>query len=87
MPIYKRENGMKPRLGGYIIRRFPSIRIFNLRDGKEFLSHCPFDQLISEKENENGVLNWMHVGYKHPDGRQRRQFLSMINGRYLPMTD
>lgn len=54
---------------------------------REFLSHCPFDQLISEMENENGVPSWMHVGYKHPDGRQRRQFLSMINGSYFAMTD
>ena len=49
--------------------------------------HNLFDQLISEKENENGVPNWMHVGYKHPDGRQRRQFLSMVNGSYFAMTD
>lgn len=46
-----------------------------------------FDQLISEKEDEYGVPNWMHVGYKHPNGQQRRQFLSMINGGYCPMTD
>ena len=42
---------------------------------REFLSHHPFDQLISEKEDKNGVPSWMHVGYKHPDGRQRCQFL------------
>ena len=30
----------------------------------------------------------MHVGYKHPDGkRQRRQYLSMIHGKYYKMTD
>ena len=27
-------------------------------------------------------------GYKHPDGkRQRGQYLSMIHGKYYPMTD
>lgn len=54
---------------------------------REFLSNRPFDQLISEKENKNGVPNWMHVGYKHPNGKQRRQFLSMIDANYYPMTD
>ena len=53
-----------------------------------FLADKAFDQLISEKENDQGVPNWMHVGYKHPDGvRQRRQYLSMIGGKYYPMTN
>ncbi|ADV42466.1 D-Ala-D-Ala carboxypeptidase family metallohydrolase [Bacteroides helcogenes] len=47
----------------------------------------PFDQLISEGENKQGVPTWMHVGYKHPDGHaQRCQFLSMIDGMYCQMT-
>lgn len=55
---------------------------------REFLADKSFDQLISEKENDQGVPNWMHVGYKHPDGvRQRRQYLSMIGGKYYPMTN
>ena len=54
---------------------------------REFLSHHPFDQMISEKENKKGVPNWIHIGYKHPDGRQRGEFLTMINGNYFPMTD
>lgn len=55
---------------------------------RTFLADKAFDQLISEKENDQGVPNWMHVGYKHPDGvRQRRQYLSMIGGKYYPMTN
>ena len=53
---------------------------------RDFLSNHPFDQLISEKENKNGVPNWMHVGYKSPHDEQRREFLSMIDGGYCPMT-
>lgn len=47
----------------------------------------PFDQLISEGEDKQGVPAWMHVGYKHPNGQQRRQFLSMIDGSYSLMTE
>ena len=55
---------------------------------REFLADKAFDQLISEGEDENGIPSWMHVGYKHPDGvRQRRQHLSMIGGKYCPMTN
>lgn len=53
---------------------------------RNFLSNHLFDQLISEKENKNGVPSWMHVGYKHPDGGQRGEFLSMIGGKYCDMT-
>ena len=57
---------------------------------RDFLNNykgSSFDQLISEKEDEYGIPNWMHVGYKHPNGQQRRECLSMINGGYCPMTD
>ena len=55
---------------------------------RAFLADKAFDQLISEGEDENGIPSWMHVGYKHPDGvRQRRQYLSMIGGKYCPMTN
>ena len=41
-----------------------------------------------EGEDDSGMPSWMHVGYKHPDGkRQRGQYLSMIHGKYYPMTD
>ena len=55
---------------------------------RKFLSdNRPFDQMISEKENKKGVPNWIHIGYKHPNGRQRGEFLTMINDKYYPMTD
>lgn len=54
---------------------------------RTFLANRDFDQLISEKENDKGVPRWVHIGYKHPNGSQRRQFLSMINGKYYPITD
>ena len=55
---------------------------------RDFLAGRAFDQLISEGEDDHGVPSWMHVGYKHPDGkRQRRQCYSMIHGKYYPMTD
>lgn len=54
---------------------------------RTFLADHAFDQLISEGENSKGLPRWMHVGYKHPDGvKQRGQFLSMIHGKYCPMT-
>lgn len=54
---------------------------------REFVAKHKFDQLISEGEDKNGLPKWMHVGYKHPDGiRQRGECLSMINGKYFPMT-
>lgn len=55
---------------------------------REFLADKDFDQLISEGEKPDGRPSWMHVGYKHPDGvTQRKQLLSMIDGKYYPMTD
>lgn len=54
---------------------------------RDFLTNHPFDQLISEKEDKKGIPSWMHVGYKHPDGRQHGEFLSMINGGYCDMTE
>lgn len=56
---------------------------------RKFLADKAFDQLISEGEDNSGMPSWMHVGYKHPDGkRQRRDMMSMINGKYVrPMTE
>lgn len=53
---------------------------------RKFLADRPFDQLISEGENEAGLPSWIHVGYKSPRGEQRRQFLSMRGGEYFPIT-
>lgn len=53
---------------------------------RAFLADRPFDQLISEAEDAAGVPAWIHLGYRSPRGEQRRQFLSMRDGRCLPMT-
>lgn len=77
-------------MSGYAFDLVPTngqMRTFK-RFCRKFLSDKAFDQLISENESSNGIPQWMHVGYKHPDGvRQRRQYLSMIDGNYYPMTD
>lgn len=60
----------------------------------EFKSFCrgflrvrEFDQLISEKENSQGVPSWMHIGYKNSEGKQRKQLLSMIGGNIIHRLD
>ena len=50
------------------------------------MNNRSFDQLISEGENGNAVPRWMHIGYKSPRGEQRRQLLTMRQGKYFPMT-
>lgn len=35
-------------------------------------NHIPFDQLISEKPDKNGVPSWVHIGLKNREGKQRR---------------
>ena len=57
----------------------------------EFKSFCrgflrvrEFDQLISEKENSQGVPSWMHIGYKNSEGKQRKQLLSMMAANIIP---
>ena len=54
---------------------------------RDFLADKAFDQLISSGEDETGMPSWMHVGYKHPSGSQRRQILSKKGGKYCLMTD
>lgn len=75
---------------GYAFDLIPTngqMRVFK-RFCWKVLADKAFDQLISENESSNGMPKWMQVGYKHPDGkRQRRQYLSMIHGKYYPMTD
>ena len=53
----------------------------------DYLSDKPFDQLISEQEDNNGMPIWIHIGYKDHQGKQRRQMLSMREGRYYPWTE
>lgn len=53
---------------------------------REFLATTgDFDQMISESETPDGTPAWIHVGYRNAAGRQRRQLLSMRDGRYFPM--
>lgn len=63
----------------------------HLRDFKDFcrsfLATRSFDQLISESEAADGTPRWMHIGLYDRSDRQRKQLLTMRNGRYLPMTD
>ena len=53
---------------------------------KEFLSfleqylldnHIPFDQLLSEHPDKNGVPSWIHIGLKNRQGKQRRMVFSI----------
>lgn len=53
---------------------------------REFLHARGFDQMISEDEDAYGVPKWIHIGYKNAAGQHRRQFLSMVNGKYIPQT-
>lgn len=53
---------------------------------RQYLTGKPFDQMISEDENAAGVPRWIHIGYKNAQGGQRRQFLSMVGGKYKPLT-
>lgn len=52
---------------------------------RTWLADRDFDQLISENEDSEGSPRWIHLGFRNRAGEQRRQMLSMIRGRYLPM--
>ena len=48
-----------------------------------------FDQMISESEDRNGTPQWVHIGLKTRNGRQRGEFLSSpawAKGGYIEMT-
>ena len=34
-------------------------------------NHIPFDQLLNEKPDKNGVPSWIHIGLKNRQGKQR----------------
>ena len=53
---------------------------------RDWLKGRPFDQMISEDEDAAGTPRWVHIGYKNRQGGQRRQFLTMRAGKYIPMT-
>lgn len=46
----------------------------------------PFDQVIIEHQDrpDGHPKEWVHFGWKHPSGAQRRQLLVMRNGSYTP---
>lgn len=52
---------------------------------RAFLAAHSFDQLISESEDAAGIPRWLHIGLYDRQNRQRRQMLSMRNGRYFPL--
>lgn len=47
-------------------------------------TELPFDQAILEygRRPDDDKDDWVHIGYKHPSGAQRRQLLVMRNGKY-----
>lgn len=61
----------------------------NLRHFKKFcinwLMNKDFDQIISEDEDKNHVPRWIHIGYKHGSGKQRQQFLYMVDDKYYDL--
>ena len=74
--------------GGYALDLVPvngAMRRFK-EVCRDFLKGRKFDQMISEEEDASGTPAWVHVGYRNAAGRQRRQFLTMRGGTYIPMT-
>ena len=69
---------------GYAFDLFPANRlIMDFRKFcKDYLSDKPFDQLISEQEDNSGIPSWIHIGYKDHQERQHRRMLSMREERY-----
>jgi putative chitinase len=64
----------------------------NLRHFKKFciswLMDKDFDQFISEDEEwNNRTPRWIHIGYKNSAGKQRRNFLYMIDNKYYTLSD
>ena len=47
-----------------------------------------FDQFISEDEEwDYRVPCWIHIGYKNGTGKQRRDFLYMVDNKYYTLSD
>ena len=40
-------------------------------------NHIPFDQLLNEKPDKNGVPSWIHIGLKNRQGKQRRMVFAI----------
>lgn len=47
-----------------------------------------FDQFISEDEEwDYRVPRWIHIGYKNGAGKQRRNFLYMVDNKYYTLSE
>lgn len=79
-----KESSTSAHTIGYAFDLFPANRlIMDFRKFcKDYLSDKPFDQLISEQEDNSGIPSWIHIGYKDHQGRQHRRMLSMREERY-----
>ncbi len=40
-------------------------------------NHIPFDQLVSEHPDKNGVPSWIHIGLKNREGKHRQMVLTI----------
>lgn len=40
-------------------------------------NHIPFDQLLNEHPDKNGVPSWIHIGLKNRQGKQRRMVFAI----------
>lgn len=40
-------------------------------------NHIPFDQLLNEKPDKNGVPSWIHIGLKNREGKQRQMVFTI----------
>lgn len=73
------------KTSAHVIGAAADIEPKNQRN-KEFLSfleqylldnHIPFDQLLSEYPDKNGVPSWIHIGLKNRQGKQRRMVFAI----------
>ena len=79
-----KESSTSAHTIGYAFDLLPANRlIMDFRKFcKDYLSDKPFDQLISEQEDNSGIPSWIHIGYKDHQRRQHRRMLSMREERY-----
>lgn len=61
------------------LKKFKKFCYKWLKDGREF------DQMISESESADGTPSWIHIGYKRRDGSRRKNFLSNVGNKYMPI--
>jgi hypothetical protein len=58
----------------------------NLKEFRKFTERymvgVDFDQCIFEEVDKNGTPQWIHLGYKNSEGKQRKQFIEYKNKVY-----